>query len=213
MRRAGPSGSRPRWPCGYSFGGPIRTFGAGADLRLMAENPLNAIFTLKGAVEQAEILWYFKKPVIFIGEGDVVAGWMEMAVCANFFLVTRHARIGAPEVKRGLTLPYGAPALSFRCGTSVARDLMASGEMISAEEAIRLGVADAMVPEGKDPTEHAFDLIRSSEFHDRIRQTAMLRQYGPPMRKLVQKSVSNYVKLLRSPETRRRIGSFIKEDV
>jgi hypothetical protein len=55
-------------------------------------------------------------------------------------------------------------------------------------------------------------LGQSQQFHDRVQQAAILRQYGPPMRTLVEKSIANYVKLLRSPTTRRRIKEFLRED-
>jgi len=55
-------------------------------------------------------------------------------------------------------------------------------------------------------------LCRSQEFYDRVQQTAILRQYGPPMRSLVQKSIRNYVRMLRTPATRTRLKSYLKEE-
>jgi enoyl-CoA hydratase/carnithine racemase len=200
-------------PPGYTREGPIRPFGGGADLAQIAKNPLEALFMMESAKEGAVVLWYAGKPMILVAEGDVVAGWFELAMYANYFLVTRHARLGAPEVKRGLTLPYGSHALQFRAGTAAAQNLMASGDLISAEEAVRLGIADAMVPDGVDPMDHALALCRAPEFHDRIRQVSMLRQYGPPLRPLVARSVRNYIRLLRSKETRARLRAFLSQDV
>lgn len=195
---------------GFELVGPVRTFGAGADLALISRNPLNALFTLYGALENAVAMWYAHKPIIFVAEGDMVAGWFEVALHSNYFLVTRHARLGAPEVKLGLTLPFGAHALAFRAGLAVARELMATGELISGEEAVKLGIADGLVPDGEDPYEHAASLCRSVELHDRVRQLSMLRQYGPPLRSLIGKSTRNYVRMLRSSQTQRRIRSFVK---
>jgi enoyl-CoA hydratase/carnithine racemase len=199
-------------PGGFELIGPMRTFGAGADLKLMMQNPVNAIFTLKAAIEEAVLLWYSPKPMIFVAEGDVIAGWFEYAMCCNFVVATRHARFGAPEVKRGLTLPFGAHALLYRTGNATAQNIMSTGELITGEEAVRLGVADALVPDGEDAVQYAMKLGQSQQFHDRVQQAAILRQYGPPMRTLVEKSIANYVKLLRSPTTRRRIKEFLRED-
>jgi enoyl-CoA hydratase/carnithine racemase/predicted RND superfamily exporter protein len=196
-------------PRGHTLVGPMRPFGAGADLALMALNPLNALFTLRGALENALAMWYAPKPVVFIAEGDMIAGWFEVALYCNHFLVTRHARLGAPEVTLGLTLPFGAHALTFRAGYAVARELMASGELISGEEAVKLGIADGLIPDGEDPFEHAARLTRTEALQDHVRQTSMLRQYGPPMRQLIAKSTRNYVRMLRDPATRRRIGRFV----
>ena len=199
-------------PPGFKLIGPLRPLGGGADLRAMAANPLDAVFTLRGAVEEADLLWYARKPVIFVAEGDAVGGHFELGMCSNFLVVTPHARLGAPEVKRGLTLPFGAHALAYRAGNAVARRLMSSGELISGEEAVRLGIADALVPEGEDAMAFTMRLCRSQEFYDRVQQTAILRQYGPPMRSLVQKSIRNYVRMLRTPATRTRLKSYLKEE-
>jgi predicted RND superfamily exporter protein/enoyl-CoA hydratase/carnithine racemase len=199
-------------PRGYRLLGPMRTFGAGADLAAMSQNTLNALFTLRGSIEISCELWYARKPMVFLCEGDAVAGTFETAMYFNLFLVTKHARLGAPEVKRGLTLPFGAHALQFRGGTAVAGHLMATGELIGGEEAVKLGIADALIPDGVDPLSYAVELASSREYQDRCQQTSILRQYGPPMRKLLNQSISNYIRMLRDPETRRRIRSFLRDD-
>jgi predicted RND superfamily exporter protein/enoyl-CoA hydratase/carnithine racemase len=198
-------------PPGYQLVGPVRPFGAGADLAAMSKSPLDALFMMRGALEYANLLWYTRKPIIYVAEGDMVAGWFEVALYSNCFLVTRHARVGAPEVKRGLTLPFGAHALSFRAGTAVAQELMATGELISGEEAFKLGIVDGLIPDGEDAYEHAVRLSRTTEFRDRVHQTSMLRQYGPPVKRLVAKSIQNYVRLLGDAETRRRIKGFLRD--
>jgi enoyl-CoA hydratase/carnithine racemase len=178
----------------------------------MAKDPINAYFTLRGSQVVSQHLWYSPKPVIFVCEGDLVAGWFELALYSNYFMVTKHARLGAPEVKRGLTLPFGSHALQFRAGVTATQQLMASGELITGEEAVRLGIADELIPDGVDPVRYAIDLCQKREFIDKIRQVSLLRQYGPPIGKLVNQSIRNYVRLLRSRETRDRIASFVKEE-
>lgn len=195
---------------GQRLVGPVRPLGAGADLKVLATDPVNAFFTLKGAVEIAQATWYSPKPFIFVAEGDAVAGWLELALYSNYFVVTKNARIGAPEVKAGLTLPFGSHALQFRAGARVAQQLMGSGELIGGEEAVRLGIADALVPDGEDALEYAKRVALTPELRDAVHQTAMLRQYGPPVGKLISKSVRNYVRLLRSAAARERMQRFTK---
>jgi enoyl-CoA hydratase/carnithine racemase len=199
-------------PPGYTLVGPIRPFGGGADLSIMASNPLNALFTLWGSIDIAAEQWYARKPVVFVCEGDCVAGWFEVALYSNLFLVTKNARVGAPEVKSGLTLPFGAHALQFRGGTAVAQHLMGTGDLIGGEEAVKLGLADGIIPDGVDPVQYAIDLAQSRECRDRVHQVSLLRQYGPPIRKLIAKSVRNYIRMLRNPETRRRMGRYVRYD-
>jgi predicted RND superfamily exporter protein/enoyl-CoA hydratase/carnithine racemase len=199
-------------PAGYKLVGPVRPFGGGADLAAMSQRPIDALFMFRAGIEYATTLWYAQKPIIYIAEGDTVAGWFELGMCCNYFVVTKHARLGAPEVKRGLTLPMGAHALLFRSGSAVAANLMATGELVSGEEAVRLGIADALVPDGEDATEWVAKLCQSREFLDKIRQVSLLRQYGPNMRQLVTKSFTNYVKLLRDPDTRKRLREYLHND-
>jgi enoyl-CoA hydratase/carnithine racemase len=87
---------------------------------------------------------------------------------------------------------------------------MTSGELIGGEEAVRLGIADGLVPDGEDAVEYAKKIARTIQLRDAVHQTAMLRQYGPPMRKLITKSISNYVRLLRSAATRERMKRYAK---
>jgi enoyl-CoA hydratase/carnithine racemase len=203
----------PRLPLGHQLVGPIRPFGAGADLVQMAKSPLNALVLLRMARVTSELTWYMSKPSVIIAEGDLVGGWFECALYFNYFIVTKHARIGAPEVKRGLTLPYGAHALALRAGTAVAQRLMSTGEFINGEEAVELGVADALVPDGKDPVQYALELCRTQEFRDRIQQISILHQYEPPIGPLLAKSLRNYVRMLRSRSARERIARFVAKEI
>src|SRR5262249_43623288 len=113
--------------------------------------------------------------------------------------------------KLGLTLPFGSHALTYRAGTAVARRLMGSGELIGGEEAVKLGVADGLVPEGTDPLQYALELCRSRDFHDRVRQVSILRQYGRPIGALAVRRVRTCVGVQGAPGTRGRLRHSARE--
>ena len=64
-------------------------------------------------------------------------------MCCSIRLASRNARIGQPEVKLGIIPGYGGTQrLARLCGKGVAHELCLSGEMISAEEAQRIGLVN-----------------------------------------------------------------------
>ena len=61
-------------------------------------------------------------------------------------IASRAARLGQPEVKLGIIPGYGgSQRLPRLCGKGVAHELVLTGEMISAEEALRIGLVNHVV--------------------------------------------------------------------
>jgi enoyl-CoA hydratase len=83
------------------------------------------------------------KPSIAAINGFALGGGCELALACTIRLASRAAKLGQPEVKLGLLPGYGATQrLARLCGPGVAQELCLSGEMISAEEAQRIGLVN-----------------------------------------------------------------------
>ncbi|HYB60775.1 MAG TPA: enoyl-CoA hydratase-related protein [Methylomirabilota bacterium] len=75
--------------------------------------------------------------------GFALGGGCEVALACTIRLASRAARIGQPEVKLGLLPGYGGTQrLARLCGKGIAHELCLTGEMISAEEALRIGLVN-----------------------------------------------------------------------
>jgi enoyl-CoA hydratase len=83
------------------------------------------------------------KPSICAINGFALGGGCELALACSIRLASKTARLGQPEVKLGIMPGYGgSQGLARLCGKAVAHELCLSGEMITAEEAQRIGLVN-----------------------------------------------------------------------
>jgi enoyl-CoA hydratase/carnithine racemase len=100
------------------------------------------------------------KPLIAAVEGLALGGGMEMVLACDLVVAGRSAQFGLPEVARGLVATCGALFRGPRAlPLNVARELLLTGERLSAERAERLGFVNALVDDGA-AVEAAVDLAR-----------------------------------------------------
>ena len=124
--------------------GTGKAFVAGADIAHMVElDPRAALeFATKGAqlgaaIESAEI------PYVAAVNGFALGGGCELALACDFIYASSRAKLGQPEVKLGVIPGFGGTQrLSRRVGVAKARELIFSGDMIDAAEALRIGLVD-----------------------------------------------------------------------
>jgi enoyl-CoA hydratase len=90
------------------------------------------------------------KPLIAAVEGVALGGGVELILCCDLVVASSKAVFGLPEVKRGLMPDFGG---AFRIGrflpTNVARELLLTGNNLTAERAERLGFINVIVEPGK----------------------------------------------------------------
>lgn len=97
----------------------------------------------------ADAFLYTDIPVIAAVNGAAVGWGMELALMADFRVLSERARFGELFVKRGLVSdPAGLGRLAQLVGREKAAELLMTGDLIGAEEALRIGLAGRMVPHG-----------------------------------------------------------------
>ena len=127
-----------------------KAFVAGADIgELAKQNPVTAKeYTLRGQ-NVLNLMENLGKPVIACLNGFALGGGCEMALAATLRLASENAKLGQPEVKLGIIAGYGgSQRLPRLVGKGIALQLLLSGEMISAQEAHRIGLVNEVVPPG-----------------------------------------------------------------
>ncbi|UOQ59834.1 crotonase/enoyl-CoA hydratase family protein [Leucobacter rhizosphaerae] len=108
------------------------------------------------------------KPVIAAVEGFALAGGLEIALACDLIVAASDAKLGIPEVQRGLVADGGALLhLSRRVPYQLAMKLALTGEPISGEDALRAGLVGYSVPPGS-----AVD--RARDIAERIARNAPL---------------------------------------
>jgi len=92
----------------------------------------------------------FTKPCIAVIEGTCCGVGLELALSADFIVASHSATFGFPAIAEG-RIPFcgGSQRLSRLVGKSKAKEMIYSGEMISAEEAHRIGLINRLYPVGE----------------------------------------------------------------
>jgi methylglutaconyl-CoA hydratase len=86
------------------------------------------------------------KPTIAAVNGTAVAGGAGLVSVCDLAVCVPEARFGYPEVRRGLVAAMVMPHLLRHVGERTARYLLLTGDLIGAEEALRVGLVNAVAP-------------------------------------------------------------------
>ena len=131
------------------YGGE-RVFAAGADIKQMAEMSYTDMVDYSGTLQGAlTVVARIPKPVVAAITGYALGGGCELALCADVRFAADDAVLGQPEIQLGI-IPGagGTQRLTRLVGPSVAKDLIFTGRFVKAEEALRIGMVDKVVPDG-----------------------------------------------------------------
>ncbi len=85
------------------------------------------------------------RPTIALVDGPALGGGCELVAACDIAVASNRARFGQPEIKLGVFPPVGAVLLPRVIGDKRARELILTGDMIDAEEALRLGLVNYLV--------------------------------------------------------------------
>ena len=125
-----------------------KAFVAGADINELAQQDAvsGKAFALRGQAV-LDLFENLGKPVIACINGFALGGGCELALACTMRLASENAKLGQPEVKLGIIPGYGgSQRLPRLVGKGVAMQLILSGEIISAQEALRIGLVNEVVP-------------------------------------------------------------------
>jgi enoyl-CoA hydratase len=119
-----------------------KSFVAGADISEIAvQTPVSGKEIAAFGQSVLQLLESMGKPSIAAINGFALGGGCEVALACSIRLASRTAKLGQPEVKLGIITGYGgSQRLARLCGKGAALELCLTGEMISAEEALRIGL-------------------------------------------------------------------------
>lgn len=120
-----------------------RAFSAGVAVEEHVEETiyqmLDSFHGIFRALEQAG------KPTIASVDGAALGGGCELVAGCDIVIASERARFGQPEIKLGVFPPIAAVLLPRIIGDKRARELILTGELIDAVEALRLGLVNAVV--------------------------------------------------------------------
>jgi enoyl-CoA hydratase/carnithine racemase len=130
------------------YGGE-RVFCGGADIEVMAEAGYAEMASRSGRLQEAVgLVAALPMPVVAAITGYALGGGLELALAADLRVAGERARVGQPEILLGV-IPGagGTQRLPRLVGPARAKDIVFSGRMVSAAEALQIGLVDQVVPD------------------------------------------------------------------
>ena len=138
------------------YGGE-KVFAAGADIKEMAAMSYTDMVDRSARLQSAfTAVARVPKPVVAAVTGYALGGGCELALCADIRVCAENAKLGQPEILLGV-IPGagGTQRLARLVGPAKAKDLIFTGRFVAADEALRIGLVDKVVP-----AEQVYDAAR-----------------------------------------------------
>ncbi len=123
-----------------------RAFSAGSDVTVLEEYGTN--WQLRNRADYNRAIWSIRKPTIAAIRGYAIGGGLELALACDIRLASPTARFGAGEIKLGWNGGAGNTQLLPRLiGYGKALQMLLTGNLIDADEALRTGLIQELVPD------------------------------------------------------------------
>ncbi len=199
-------------------GGGTNAFVAGADIgdiKALLDQPDG----LKTASEQGQ--WLFlkieqaTKPFIAAINGFCLGGGLELAMACHMRVCSDRARLGQPEINLGIIPGWGGTQRLPRIvGRGKAIELILTGDMITAQEAYRIGLVNKVVPSGAVVKE-ARDLARKIVGKSKLPVAAALRAIDGGLRTSLEEGLrleaQEFGALAASEDAREGVSAFLEK--
>jgi enoyl-CoA hydratase len=132
-----------------------KAFIAGADIKKMQSMTREEAQAFSEAGQKLTLtIQRAPKPVLAAVNGFALGGGCEIALACHLRIASENARFGLPEVSLGLIPGWGGTQrLNRLVGTGWAQEMILTGRMIPAEQALKIGLVNRVVPQGELMTE------------------------------------------------------------
>ncbi len=128
------------------IGTGARAFSAGSDVTVLEEYGTN--WQLRNRADYNRAIWSIRKPTIAAIRGYAIGGGLELALACDIRLASSTAQFGAGEIKLGWNGGAGNTQLLPRLvGYGKALQMLLTGNLIDADEALRTGLIQELIPD------------------------------------------------------------------
>ena len=126
-----------------------KAFSAGADIAYMSGiTPDESVLYAQLGQQVTNTIEQTPQPVIAAVNGFALGGGCEVALSCDIRIASENARMGQPEVTIGIPPGWGGTQRLMRIvGIANAKDLVYTGRMVKADEAMRIGLVNRVVPQ------------------------------------------------------------------
>ncbi len=194
--------------------GNERAFAAGADIKEMAEETAVSI-SQKGQFEAWDKINEIKIPMIAAVSGYALGGGFELAMQCDMIIASETAVFGQPEIKLGI-IPGagGTQRLTRTVGKFRAMELILTGRNISAEEAYKMGVVNAVYSKEtylEEAVKLAEKIASMSAVAVRAAKEAVKKAWELPLREGLEAERNKFYFLFASEDQKEGMQAFIEK--
>jgi len=191
-------------------------FSAGADLRHILElteaEARDYTMFVRSVLDYIES---YPKPTIALVDGLAVGGALELLLSLDIVIATPNARFGLTELNVGL-IPGGGGSqrLPRMVGIRKAKEMVFTGELISAEEALALGLVNRVVPRERlmdEATKMCERIIAKSPSGLRLAKQSLNQSIYREMAEGLKLENSSYESVVASADAKERIRAFLEK--
>lgn len=159
-------------------------------------------------------IYDFPKPTIAAVNGPAIAGGTGIATICDFTLATQEAKFGYTEVRIGFVPAIVSNFLVRQVGEKHARDLLLTGRIFGADEAVRLGLVNEIVdPERLMPRAHelARTLMENSPASLRATKELLSQNINEDLDRRLESAIEGNARVRQTPEFREGISAFLEK--
>jgi enoyl-CoA hydratase len=194
--------------------GNEKAFAAGADIKQMADK--NAIDMLK--IDQFSTWDQIKrtrKPIIAAVSGFALGGGCELAMTCDMIVASESAKFGQPEIKIGV-MPGagGTQRLTKAMGKALAMEMILTGNFIGAEQALKHGLVNRVVPVElymDEALKLAREVAAMSPLATQMAKEAILNSYESGLQEGLYFERKNYYLLFAGQDQKEGMNAFIEK--
>lgn len=196
--------------------GAGKGFQAGADIReLRMMTPMAILRWNEGVLRNHAKLEKLRQPVIAAINGLAMGGGLELALSCSLRVAVEGAKLALPEVKLGI-IPGtgGTQRLPRLIGKGKAYELLLTGDTITAEEALKIGLVNKVVPRGealKAAEELAGKIMANAPIAVEMCKDAVEIGIDLPLEQAVQYSQKNCITCFSTEDMKEGTGAFLEK--
>jgi len=203
-------------------GGGTNAFIAGADIpeiKALLDQPEDGYAAAREFIERGQgvnlKIEKATKPIIAAINGFCLGGGLELSMACHMRICSDRARLGQPEINLGIIPGWGGTQrLARLAGKGKAIELILTGDMITAQDAYRLGLVNKVVPAGavlKEAQGLARKIVSKSKFPIAAALRAVTEGLAVPIEEGLQVEADQFVGLADTQDIREGIDAFLEK--
>ncbi len=194
--------------------GDARAFAAGADIKEMADASTVQMLQID-QFQRWEIIKKFKKPLIAAVSGFCLGGGCELAMSCDMIVASETAQFGQPEINLGVIPGAGGTQRMTRAvGKALAMEVVLGGRFLTADEALRYGLVNRVVPVEvflDEALKLAAKVASQAPLAARLAKESVLKSFETPLSDGLEFERKNFYMLFATEDQKEGMRAFVEK--